>query len=239
MRNPILNITKSDFTKITQGMLTSSQIDTIFVKAASKKPAVFLYKTNKTQSEKIRKVLRDADVGTFNGLLTNKRLVLGHKFSPIKIYDSNYNMLNEIAADASDFADIHGMTYHDAYTYYIDKGIKFMGKSYGLSKFKYYKEKIYQSYENELIIFGDNDTATTEAIYKTFCRVYNIKPNNAYWVKWRVDFIKIKQRAEEANLRPSKYLECQIDFYNSINKIPEPSYFHTHEALERTFKLKR
>lgn len=239
MRIPILNINKSDFLQVTQDLLTPAQVDMVFKRACNLKPAVFMYKTTKVQSDKVRKVLRTSNTELFNTLLTNTRLTLGHKFSPIHSFDSAYTLLSEIAADASDFADVHGIEEYEAYLIYINKGLSFMGKSYGLSKFKYYKEKIYNSYDNELTIKGDDDPYTTEAIYKTFCRLYNIRPNVNYWNKVRVDMIKIKQRASEANMKPSKYLNIQADFYTSINKIPEPSYFHTQEAFERTFKNNR
>jgi hypothetical protein len=114
-----------------------------------------------------------------------------------------------------------------------------MGKTYSLNKFKYYKEKLFSKYEAQAILQLDPDKEMTEKLYKLFCRVYNIRPNESYRNKHIVDFLKISERVRESGLKYQVYMTIQVEFYKSINKTPEPSYFHTQEAFERTFKFKK
>ncbi len=220
-------------------LLTEAQAIEIFKRACKFKPEVFQYKTTKKNQEKIEKILRPNNVSLFNSMLTLERQHRHHIFAPIHSSDSEWATLNEIASDAMEFCKLYDFQEAQGYDYYIKKGLNMMGKKYGLSKFKYYKAKIYELYNQVQAVSKDPDPKLTDTIYKLFCRTYNIRPNTAYRDKHIIDFIYIADRVRETGVRYDKYLEVQIDFYRSINKTPEPSYFHTQEALERTYKLKR
>jgi len=239
VRNPKLNISLKNFLQISADILTEQQAIELFKRACKFKPEVFIFKTTKKNQEKIEKILRPNNVSLFNATLTQERLHKKHIFSVIHNSDSEWATLNEIASDALEFCKLYDFEESQGYSYYIKKGLSFMGNKYALNKFKYYKSKIYEAYNQVQVLSNDPDPNLTDNIYKLFCRVYNIRPNQLYRDKHIVDFVYIADRVRESNIKYDKYLECQIEFYKNINKIPEPSYFHTQEALERTYKLKR
>ena len=239
MRNPKLNISLSDFLEVTADILTQDAAKEIFKRASRLKPAVFLLKTSGPKADRVRKVLRKSDVDLFNQLLTQQRMIIGHQFMTIQHFDSDFATLKEVAADADEFCTLYGMNLLDGYSYYIREGINLMGKAYGLSKFKYYKSKLFDRKNREIKKLNDPDPDTTEKLYRSFLRVYNIKHTSEYYNSNIVDFIYITEVCRELEVRYDKYLTLQVDYFKNINKVPEPSWLHADAARERALKLKR
>lgn len=239
MRDPKLNINLSAFLEITSDLISKDMALTIFKRSSKVKPAVFLVKASGAKAERVRKVLRKSDVDLFNQLLTQQRLLEKHNFMPIQHFDSDFSMLKEIAADADDFCTLYGIELADGYSYYIREGIKMMSKTYSLSKFKYYKNRLFERKNREIKKQNDPDPDTTDRLYKSFCRVYNIRHSTEYHDSTIVDFIYIAEVCRELGVRYDKYLTLQVDYFTSINKVPEPSWLHSDLAKERALKLKR
>lgn len=239
MRDPKLNINLTQFLEISSDMISRDVAITIFKRASKLQPAVFLLKNGGAKADRVRKVLRKSDVDLFNKLLTQQRFVLQHNFMPIQHFDSDFATLKEIAADADEFCTLYDIDLLDGYAYYIREGINMMGKAYGISKFKYYKSKIFERKNREIKKHNDPDPDTTERLYKGFCRVYNIKHSAEYYNNTIVDFIYIAEVCRELDVRYDKYLALQVEHFKQINKVPEPSWLHAEAARERALKLKR
>ncbi len=240
MTEASINLRFSQFMECSRDFITEAQAWTIFKRATAYSPSRVLITNPKTALRThIEKLLRPCDADLFNGMLTSERIVQNHKFLVISRHDSEWAMINEIAADAQEFTDHFGFVPSQGYQTYAKYGMHLMGKAYSLSKFKYYKNKIFDMQAAKELIHNDPDPQMTEKVYKYFLRLANIRDNSAYKNKYVTNFIYICDAIREVEIRYDKYIEVQFEYWKGFNKMPEPSWMHTREAIDRTLKLKK
>lgn len=238
MREANINIKYSDFLSCSLDMLTETQVKIIFKRAAKYNPVRLNLTLTPTNRKKVVAVLRPHDLHLFNSLLTMHRQALKHRFSLITEFDSEWKTLGHIAADADEFSRLFDFTIQQGYGIYIELGIKYMGKSYALSKFKYYKTRIFSHQESLEIISKDPDPELTIKVYNYYLRNLGIKHNDAFHKAQIVNFIHICDILREHKIRYDKYMDLNLSFYKKLNTIPEPKVLHSIGAIERSLILK-
>jgi hypothetical protein len=240
MREASINIKYSQFVQCTQDILTEAQVKDIFRRASKYRPCRVMLKTQSAEKKiKVEAVLRPCDEVLFNNILSSRRLAADHKFIVMGKHDSDWSFMMTIAADAHEFSDLYAFTPAQGYLVYIDTGMKLMGKQYSLSKFKYYKTKIFDLQQQKVVVANDPDPALTDKVYKYFIRLSNIRDTNAYKSKYVANMVYICDCIRESGVRYDKYLEAQFEFWKGFNKFPEPSWCHTRDAIDRVLKLKK
>lgn len=234
-----INIKYSQFLNITKDILTEQQCKEIFMRACKFRPTRILIKAPKVKIVQVEKVLRHSNEELFNNLLSAARLDKGHKFIDIRNFDPEWNMLVNISADAEEFCKLFNFTDSQGYQVFITSGLKIMGKNYRLQGFRYYKEKIFREQESKDAASNDPDPSMTNTVYNYFIRHYKIKDNSAYKSLNIANFVYICDRIRERGISWKKYMDCQFEWFDSFNKIPEPAYLHTEDAFNRTLKINR
>ncbi len=239
MREASINIKFSQFLICTQDFLSPEQCKEIFRRAAKYKPARVLVKPAKVNAEKVRKVMRNCDEELFNNILSSRRLQENHRFVILHKHDPDWTTLINIAADAQEFSELYGYTAAQGYLVYINYGLHLMGKKYGLSKFSYYKNRIFDLQQEKFAITNDPDPSMTEKVYNYFIRQAGIRNNAGYKTKYLPTMVYICDAIRESGVRYDKYLELQFEYWRGFNKTPEPSWCHTREAIDRVLKIKK
>ena len=238
MRRASINLLFDQFVSITSGMLTEDQCKEVFLRASRFRPTRILIKANKVKSTQISQVLRPCNEQLFNNILSALRLEAHHRFMPLVPADSEWKMMMAIAADAEDYCTLFQFSQTQGYTEYIKAGMKMMGKLYSLSKFKYYKEKIFSLREKMETVSNDPDPELTAKVYKTYLRMSGIKHNEKFYAENVAHLVYICDRIRETGIRYDRYVEAQFEYWKGFNKVPEVSWLHTDEAVKRTFKIK-
>lgn len=238
MRQANMNILFDQFVSISKGLLTEDQCIELFSRAAKFRPNRILIKAPKAKALQVSNVLRPCNEELFNMILSAIRMEANHRFLPLTPADSEWKTLIAIAADAEDFCKLYNFAPTQGYTEYIKCGIKLMGKVYGLSKFKYHKEKIFAVRERKEVVSSDPDSELTAKVYRTYLRFSGIKHNSRFYDENVVHFVYICDRIRETGIRYDRYIEAQFEYWKGFNKTPEPSWLHTDEAVKRTYKIK-
>ena len=239
MQKASISIKFDDFCLIARDMLTEAQCKELFLRACKIPPVRVSLLTKTVNRKQVIKTLRSGDAGLFNKILTGVRLGLNHKFTPIDTHSNEWTQILQYSADADDFCETFGFGKDQGYKVYIEKCLKFMSNPYRLSKFSYYKDKIFASQQSLEDINKDQNKELTEKLYRLYLRLVNIRHNDAFYRKHHADFVYTADRCLKSKVKPDRYLEIQFNFFKNFGKVPEPSWLHTNEAFERTFKDKR
>jgi hypothetical protein len=238
MRDPSINITFSKFLEISKDMLTEAQSEILFKRATKFQPTRVLIKSTKSKIAKIQTLTRDSDPELFNRILTSKRSQLQHKFLPIAKDGYEWSSICEFAADAEEYSILFDRGRNQGYIEYIEIGLKFIGKLYSLSKFKYYKSKIFELRSQKDVVINDPDTALTQSVYKYYCRRANIKDSADFYAVHAHNFVYTAQRITERGISYYKYLDAIFENYKAFGKVPEPTQLHTLNSYNLTLSIK-
>lgn len=249
MRKPSIHILKSDLGKVLNkvGIKCSNELlNTIMLEAA---PYSISYRTTVTIDKKgVKKaasVMRQkplVGVNEFENLLTMIRINLGHKGVAAITHEqtAQYNALVAITNLCNEFLQAFALGKPHA-KFYIEEGIKFMGRNYGLQKFKFYHEKIKDSYRSQQVIANDANASGTMAIQEIYSEIAakvlsNVFPEIKENIK-RVHFVYARQDADMMKADYRHWVTAQFDAFAFMNLLPELGALHGEEAKNRYVKF--
>lgn len=245
MKQPSLHILKSDLVRLLgqQGIKNPDQVATKLIQEGyNLRPRSRIIVYGRTQAIR-QKLVKNAEVSTkivakFNLILHQCRENARHKFiKTIRTNDREYDTLKEVAQIAYDFAELYAINpREEGYKIFCQIGLDLIGKKYGLSKFKYYKERIFEVYENLLAINEDTDKDGTKEFYHQWQNVMLSYSNLRPELKEADKYVHIVFGRQEADDNKADYYEwilAQFDQLSWLNAIPELSQLYGKKAVER------
>ena len=248
MKDPTLRITRSALIKILKDVDFKRNVlsiaDDIFNKA---QPYQIRDRYNIQVNTKVgKKLQRTVEAETpiiekFNLILYTIRQELKHqRIKVIHKNDKDYLMLKEVAKMAYEFVEDFNITpREDGYKEYCRIGIGFMGKAYGLNKFKTYNKAIYEYLESYLVVSKDDNVEATTEFYAIWQRIMldstglerQIYLENDY--KKYANMVFGRQAADAAGVAYAEWIQAQFDGLAFMNAVPELSQLHGENALVR------
>lgn len=240
-RNPSVHIRRSDLVPILEKYkITESEVDDIML--ACRQYAVkgrVQVKTNARTKKKVDRLI-ESDSGyteRFNGVLTTYRKSANHIVTTIRKNSKDWLQLVEIAADAKEFVDAFEIQDMDSgFRSYIKAGIDLMGKKYGLSKFKFYKQRIFDYYEFAKAIETDCDPNGTETFYNVYADTLVKNTGIDIELDHVEDYVHMVFARQEADALGANYqdwVDAQFDGLAFLNAVPEMSQLYGINSQKR------
>lgn len=163
------------------------------------------------------------------------------KVKPISLHDRDYILLKEITAMAYEFVEhfeINNTT--DGLLEYIKLGTRFMGKKYGLNKFKTYDKRIYEYFEAYIFVLNDDFKGNTSQFFQLWKdKMLSYHDMMKQAVNIEDDYIKYsnmvygRMEADEMEADYEEWIDAQFEQLKFINTIPELGGFHGENAKNR------
>jgi len=229
MRNPILNIHKSDLESILDKMGVQIDLKTLFLEA---KKCSVKYSIDEKSFLKYNKIAEAEHVGKFNMTLMAIQQRTNPNAQVIRQQDSAYMLLKEITILATDFCNANNLTIDRGFSIYIQAGLDIMGKKYGLNKFKTYNQKICASYEHEQIIKNNPNKGETDLIIKIYKQKTTVTKSDT------IHFVYAAAEVVENGAKVEDWMKAQFDRLEWTGKIPEPYQLYGDNAKEAWQKIK-
>jgi hypothetical protein len=250
MREPSLHIKYSDFKKFLpdiRRLFESGKNDSEVIEWLMYNTKEFCIRGrthitgNSRQRKKVKK-LKDSDVdpSLFLTQLTIVRQNFNHKVREIKEGDSQYITLKQVCADADEFVAYFKLDRAGGYRTYCKLGIEFMKKPYGLNKFKFYKEKIFQSYELKNIYIEDQKISDNKQNTELFVGIWKDlmfqrlrHPSYLENDEDRYAVVLARQEADMLKADYRDYLSAQFEAMDAYGFLPELGALYGHKAVKR------
>jgi hypothetical protein len=232
MRDPSVHVTESVLLSIMPDVLkcTSPEDAVKLIFRLTKGKALIkrsLVSSNAKTKKKIQKLVdsSDANVRQFQAQLLNYRKIINHNHAKqIMVGDSDYGLLREVALMADEFIADFCLPQVTGYIEFIKRGIALMGRQYAIGKFKYYRSKIYEQFENSQIIKADTNKKGSTAFYNTWQDLMLEYTGTSYELttdEEKVHMVFGRQEADEIGADYYTYLKSQFEGLAFMNVVPE------------------
>ncbi len=191
----------------------------------------YIFKVTTKRKKQLDKLIKnaDADVATFQRLLIEFRKSINHKrIVPISVGDSAYGMLKEITGVADEFVKTFELTKTKGYNEFISRFFMLLDRSqFGLNKFKYYKQKIFDSYEAIVVMQEDLKTLENKegtiklyTIWQGLMLEYGDADEHLDNEDDFIHMVFARQEADDLGASYSDYLKAQFEKMNAMNLVP-------------------
>ena len=241
-RDPTVHIRKTHLKKVLVSVLgeaSDATVEKIFKAAQQYQQTTrYLVQGNAAMRKKVAKAIESENpiVEKFNRILVSIRMEQNHKYvQHIRKNDKSYLLLKEVAQLAYDFGELYSIApREEAYKVFARIGIKLMSKRYGLGKFKYYKDKIHEIYECNLIVMNDPSKESTSLFLQVWMELMleytgvdiNVKDNP-------MKFVHIVNGREDADAYEANYedwIRSQFEGLAFLDVVPELSQMYGDNA---------
>jgi len=250
MRDALISIKSSDMRQVLDSYgleFTDTEYLTFMKKMRARRcvnrTAVF---TNTVTARKVSKNIRAVsnNVEKFNGILRGIRMDQGHKgVGNITKDHKQYEVLKTAASIYDEFAKDFDITDTDkGIDLFIRIGLDIMGKRFGLNKFNYYRDQIYQEFESRLLIREDENPEGSKLMYQMYGEGILHQSGVEYHMSKDSDlvhFIYARMEADEVSANYELWLEAQFEGLSFLNVVPEPGQLYGLKALERYNRYSR
>lgn len=241
MRNPSIHVLKSDLLEVLSAYgLNESDVDSIMFECRKRAVKGRVNVTAKSRTRKKVERLVESDSGLtekFNGVLTAFRQSISHKVTSIRKGSKDWLLLVEIASDAKEFCDYFKFqSVEDGFKAYIRSGIEMMGKKYALSKFKFYKQRIFDYHEFRTAIEQDADAEGTEMFYNVYCDEMLERTGVDLELEDVEDYVHMvfgRQEADASNADYKDWVDAQFEGLSFMNAVPELNQLYGLNAKKR------
>ena len=236
MRKASLHILHEHLRKSLEKFDNGEDVFAAIIQAANDHPLhrAALFTDKKRASKAVR---LNSNVELFNRLLMASRSALGHKFArPILRGDRNYFVLCDIATDAQEFVRLFELDMSVGFTIYIKSGLKMMGRNYRLNRFASLKNKLFDTYEKEILATNNEHEPLTYAIthyYSNKCGLTSEDELLSIAEFYMHDFILTAYLIAEKNADFKEWIDAQFVGFEFLEKAPEPHQLHTEGAIKR------
>lgn len=241
MRNPSIHVLKSDLVEVlSQYGLNEVDVDAIMFECRKRavKGRVNVMAKSKTKKKVERLVESDSGLTEkFNGVLTSLRQSLSHKITTVRKGGKDWLVLVEVASDAKEFCEYFKFdSMEEGFKAYIRSGIEMMGKKYALSKFKFYKQRIFDYYEFKKAIDTDADAEGTEEFYNIYCDAMMERTGVDMELDSVEDYVHMvfgRQEADEVHADYKDWVEAQFQGLSFMAAVPEMNQLYGLNAKKR------
>lgn len=193
----------------------------------------------KKRVERVVKTDNAALADSFQSILILKRRQAKHKhISTIGKTDRDYTLLKTVAELAEEFCTVFKHTDKQiGYGKFCEIGIALMGKKYGLNKFKYYSEKIFEVEEGLRLIRDDENEAGTSTLYAHWQKaLLEYAGLERHIGNTSMDYVHFVYARQEADLYKADYRDwvyAQFEGLAFMNVVPELSQLYSGQASSR------
>lgn len=177
-------------------------------------------------------------VNLFNRLLLMERQSRQHV--GVRLYDegsSDFKILLGIVELAEQYYTemFKGGNRQDAYQSYIATGLNLMGKKYGLNKYKFFNQSIFDARTGELLVASDDCPVITEYMINGYKHhVKKITGVDCIVLASELEnFVHARRQAAENKCDYKHWIKAQFGQLEFMNITPTPSQFHGEKALMR------
>lgn len=251
-KDPTIHVTKSDLIRILERVCVFDGADDHRSQVEGLADGIFKYARNYqirtrsivvgTEAQRKKTTKRSAAKSPLSPermlrILNAERVKHNHRtIAPIRQGDSAWTMLIEVARDAYEFAEQFDIVPRErGYHWYVDMGLRLIGKNYGINKFKYHKETIYARKGVELLIEQDPDKGATALFQATWEKIHS-KHSSAV-IKLgdmdRVHFIYGRVEAAKQKAAFAAWIQAQFDQLAFLNALPLLSQLYGDNAIKR------
>ena len=203
-----------------------------------------IFKVTARKKKKIDKIVQNAqaDVATFQRLLVTHRKSINHKrITLINVGDSEYGMLKEVAGIADEFVETFGLDKKIGYSEFISRFFRILGRAqFGLNKFKFYKQRIFDNYEAVVVMREDlkrlDNKQNTQKVYSTWRELMDRYAGEMGVLDNEDEFIHMvfaRQEADDLGADYADYLEAQFEKLNQMGLVPEFGALYGMNARKR------
>lgn len=250
-RRPALHLSQDDLEKILHEISYSKLAPKSLALELMRKAVPFNIKNrvpsnlDAKQKKKVDRIVASDNsiVEKFNLILETVRKESGHqRIKSIRKGDVDYTMLMEVSKMAYEFSEVFEyVPREDGYKVFCSLGIEMMGKKYGLNRFKYFEEKIYEKAEYAIHIANYEDKQGLQLLsgfYLSCVEEYGGQPDYSV----NKDLTKLiyilwsKQMAEDIGAEPSLFIKAQFEEFKPMGFIPELPQLSTPKSIERYYK---
>ena len=235
-RTPILHIRRDDLTVVLNKILPDNVaitkvVDKLYDVAKREKfqlKSMYRFEALSKTKKRGDRVLNaeNTKVEIFNRLLAGIRTEQRVKGVTKLILqtDKEYVVLKEITALAIDFHEQSGNnSLEQSFIFFIKVGIELMRKKYALSKFKYYKDKIYDRHVVQLVINKDNAPELSKKFYAIWKRIVKGYAPDYIDIESEEDYANIvlaRMEADEMKATYDDWITSQFEGLSFLDVIP-------------------
>lgn len=232
MKNPSIHISQTTLESIMPEILKCNSVETAvnlvfrLTEGKALSNRVIINELKAPARKKLKKTVSaiEGNISNFQRKLIEYRTLVNHRMvKEIKVTDSSYTSLKEIAGIASEFCKDFKLEENTGYTDFIKRGIKLMGRKYALNKFKYYKDKIYEQYENTLLLKEDADRNNTRKVYSLWKKIseeYSGISQDLCTDDDLVNMLFARQEADDLQAEYEPYLRSQFEGLAFLEVLP-------------------
>lgn len=242
MRNPAIHIRRSDLIKVLKPFgITEQGVDEVMFQAVkySITNRVIVHAKTKGKKKVGRLVDSGAEyAGKFNNILVAVRQSAHH--SHIRIVrkgDPDFVQLAEVAGLAVEFSkEFKVFPIEQGMKVFAEIGVSLMGRKYGLSKFKYYRTRIFDMYECDVIVSEDKDVEGTKKFYAIWQSTLLKYSTVSMDIKTSDDWVHMvfgRMEADENKASYKHWIEAQFEGLSWLNAVPQLNQFYGNNAYKR------
>lgn len=239
LRDPAIHIKRSDLLRICkeEGITFPDDfVNSLFTQSVKRNLRNRVWITTKARAAvKVARTTatRDDIVAQFNRVY-NSVLVDHHiKATIIRKGTKPYLTMKEVATSASTFRDAFQIgSMEEAFKYYIDLGIRVLGKNFSIYSMKGADNKIRIKYTNLMLVFDDMDPSGTNrmaiawrASLKSFHGLEMEINDDQY-----AAIVLARRLADKAGAKYQDWMDAQFDRWTFMNAMPEFSQLHGDNA---------
>ncbi len=248
-RNPILHITRADLSVILNRVLppelsVTHILDEVYNAANNRRMqlrGMYRFRAKADVKKKGDRMLEAMNeyVGIFNRLLAGERTKLRPSGveKPIPKSDSSYLLLTEITTIALDFHEKTATkNVEQSFLFFIQSGLELMKGKYGLGKFKYYRERIWDNWILKKIISEDTSSEQSQRFYTIWRRIVKSYAPAYIDVESEQDYADVILARQEADSMKATYedwITAQFEEMAFLESIPNFNQLYGLNAKKR------
>jgi len=239
LRDPAIHIKRSDLLRICkkEGITFPDDfVNSLFAQSVKHKLHNRVIITTKAgASAKVARTTstRDDIVAQFNRVYSSAMSEHHINTAAIRKGTRPYLTMKEVATSAVNFAEEFDIkSIEEAFKYYLDLGIKLLGKNFSIYRLKGADNKIRTRYMNLNLIFEDKDPEGT----KKMAEAWAISLKTFHGLEMDINddqyasMVLARQQADKAGAKYQDWIDAQFDRWTFMNSMPEFSQLYGDNA---------
>lgn len=170
-------------------------------------------------------------------IIHTERVAAGHRMmAPIHEGDSSWTLATMVARDAYEFAKAYEYSpLSVGYRAYVAAGIKLMGRTYALNKFRYMQERIYTAVGTEILVDRDPNPEATREMAAHYIAMAGDHSDAVVKLTKRdmADMIHARTDARICGADYEGWIAAQFDGLAFCGAVPRPTQLHGDTAMRR------
>lgn len=240
LRDPAIHIKRSDLLKLCneEGITFPDDfVDRLFTESTKHnlRNRVLITTTAKAAVKVARTTAtKHVIVAQFNRVYNSVMIEHHYKTVTIRKGTKPYLTMKEVATNAYEFRDAFQIgSLEESFKYYIDLGMKVLGKNFSIYSMKGADNKIRIKYTNLMLVFDDLDpqgTARMAEAWHTSLKSFHgleMEINDDQFVA----IVLARQMADKVSAKYQDWMDAQFDRWTYLSAMPEFSQLHGDKSI--------